>query len=350
MVVRKQSDAAQKGEVEFRKKVIEQEVGGGASYMDGTFTAEETESYLLRLIEETVEDIGVLASKGIPLSPYLEIGADRGHRSLVMENDFQATGIATDLSYHYLSNAGHYAKLLNKSKLPMRVCGDAYHLPFLSNSLAFVFTYATLHHFPDPSPIVAEIHRVLAPGGCFFVDDEPSKVALHVNLFSVRKTHHDQTRPVGRLERVLHRHFARRVAIEEDYSIIENDRIPLSVWSSAMKVFSRREAMAITLRGKQVPLDWRANPLGYLTAHLCGANISGCCWKAGELPNSFAPINEILACPTCLEAGTESRLEVRESTSTCAKCGRHYPVVDGVVVALPGGMMESLYPDLVAQQ
>ena len=350
MVGKEQPDEAQKGEVEFRRKLVEQETVGCASHIDGTLTLDEHDSLMARRMEDTAQDIGRLVSKGIAVSPYIELGAERGQRALAMENDLRATGIATDLSYHMLSSTGRYAKLFGRPKLPMRVCGDAYRLPILSNSLAFAFTYATLHHFPDPTPIVAEIHRVLAPGGCFFFADEPYKCELHVDLYSVRQEFRDQTRDKGRLKRVIERHFARRVTVEEAYSIIENDRIPLKHWRRALGVFPRRDVALTTVRMMRAPLDWRADPIRYTLAYLCGGGISGHCFKAGELPRNLPPINEIIACPSCLEAGAESRLDVRESSSTCAQCHREYAVAEGVVMALPEERMESLYPELTDQR
>ena len=51
---------------------------------------------------------------------------------------------------------------------PVLVRGDAGRLPFPSGSLAVVHAGAAIHCWPDPQAAVAEISRVLAPGGLFF--------------------------------------------------------------------------------------------------------------------------------------------------------------------------------------
>ncbi len=101
------------------------------------------------------------------MTPYIEIGAERCQRSLVMENDLACTGIALDISFDMLRCCEYYAHRFNKPRLPLRICADAYRLPFASGSVPFMFCYDTLHHFPDPVPVIKELFRVLSPGGPF---------------------------------------------------------------------------------------------------------------------------------------------------------------------------------------
>lgn len=49
-----------------------------------------------------------------------------------------------------------------KSKL---ITGDAENLPYPDNSMDFVYSFGVIHHSPDTERIVAEIRRVLKPGG-----------------------------------------------------------------------------------------------------------------------------------------------------------------------------------------
>ena len=51
------------------------------------------------------------------------------------------------------------------------VQGDAENLPFESKSLDGVLLNNLVHHFPDPSLLAAEVHRVLKPGGRFVAVD-----------------------------------------------------------------------------------------------------------------------------------------------------------------------------------
>src|SRR6185295_8564705 len=44
---------------------------------------------------------------------------------------------------------------------------DAEHLPFEDNSFDFVYSWGVIHHSEKPEAIIAEIHRILKPGGMF---------------------------------------------------------------------------------------------------------------------------------------------------------------------------------------
>jgi SAM-dependent methyltransferase len=44
-------------------------------------------------------------------------------------------------------------------------CADAEHLPFPDNSFDIVYSWGVLHHSPDTPRAIAEVHRVLRPGG-----------------------------------------------------------------------------------------------------------------------------------------------------------------------------------------
>ena len=47
--------------------------------------------------------------------------------------------------------------------------GPAEHLPFEENSFSVVWTIQSWHHWNDPNSAFAEVRRVLAPGGRFFI-------------------------------------------------------------------------------------------------------------------------------------------------------------------------------------
>lgn len=134
-------------------------------------------------MKKTSKQISYLKNKGIVVSPYLEIGAARGHRSLVMENELGCEGAASDISFYSLKSCGHYQELFHQQRMPLRICCDANKLPFLTDSVPFIFCYETLHHFPDPEPILKQIYRVLAPGGCLFFDEEPVLRKMHLPLY-----------------------------------------------------------------------------------------------------------------------------------------------------------------------
>jgi SAM-dependent methyltransferase len=63
---------------------------------------------------------------------------------------------------------------------PMRVLrGDAFQLPFPDGAFAMVLSGGLLEHFEDPRPVIAEMVRVLRPGGTFYADVVPRKLSLY---------------------------------------------------------------------------------------------------------------------------------------------------------------------------
>ncbi len=62
---------------------------------------------------------------------------------------------------------------------------DAARLPFEADGFDVVSAYSFMHHLHDLDPVLAEVHRVLRPGGCFYVDLEPNR-HFWLNAMSVR--------------------------------------------------------------------------------------------------------------------------------------------------------------------
>src|SRR5437762_1404486 len=59
------------------------------------------------------------------------------------------------------------------------VLADARSLPFPSASFDLVLSGGLLEHFRDPGPVLAEMSRILRPGGPFYADIVPRKVSLY---------------------------------------------------------------------------------------------------------------------------------------------------------------------------
>ncbi|MFC5369082.1 class I SAM-dependent methyltransferase [Salinirubrum litoreum] len=70
------------------------------------------------------------------------------------------------------------------------VVGDAERLPFASDSFDAVTCRIAAHHFPDPAAFVAEVARVLEPGGVFAFEDNvaPDDDTLDEFLNTVERT------------------------------------------------------------------------------------------------------------------------------------------------------------------
>lgn len=57
--------------------------------------------------------------------------------------------------------------------------GDVRALPFATGSLSVVLSGGLLEHFREPAPVLAEMTRVLRPGGLFYADIVPRKTSLY---------------------------------------------------------------------------------------------------------------------------------------------------------------------------
>jgi ubiquinone/menaquinone biosynthesis C-methylase UbiE/uncharacterized protein YbaR (Trm112 family) len=343
--MKKQTLMSKKAEVEFRQKLAAQQIYG-ESYFEYEYDRDQLDLVLAKRMEETCIDVGNLLALGVPVSPYLEIGAERGQRTLVLENDLEAWGVAADISFDMLKTCEYYAERFKKTALPTRVCCDANRLPFHSNSLAFVFCYATLHHFPDPSPIVHEVHRVLAPGGSFFFSEEPFKKMLHIPLYKRTKGSSHK----NKILRAMDYFFSDIEGNEEKYGIVENEQIGLGLWKRSLDIFAERKVRIRSwLKDIQTPLFSPDKRMHYFWNYLTGGMITGHCRKAGQFVQSHSNLMEILACPLCLEKGQEADLFEKGGDIYCSACGFHYPKRDGVLFLLTPQQLAALYPDLVSR-
>ena len=69
--------------------------------------------------------------------------------------------------------------------------GDARALPFPSGSFDVVLSGGVLEHFREPAVVLAEMARVLKPGGLFYADIVPRKVSLYRWAERGRMAHED---------------------------------------------------------------------------------------------------------------------------------------------------------------
>ncbi len=342
----RQSSKAQKGEIEFRRKLVDQQVAGQKLF-DDEFDGPGILKILADRMKKTLEQISRLKDGNVTVSPYLEIGAERCQRALVMENDLNASGAAADISFDMLKSCAHYMSVFRKSKAPLRICCDANNLPFLTGTIPFVFCYQTLHHFPDPAPVVGEIFRVLSPGGHFALNEEPFRKILHVNLYKGRKIYAKDAPPPGKLVDILNFFFSETNSNEASHGVIENDRISLSTWRHALSCFEDKRIFLRTIKGVQAALFAPPSKWRYLFAWLFGGEIYGLCRKAGTLPPSFClTVRDSLSCQVCAEKGKESVLLLDDTAASCGVCGSRYPLEDGVLFLFPRDKFMELYPEI----
>jgi ubiquinone/menaquinone biosynthesis C-methylase UbiE/uncharacterized protein YbaR (Trm112 family) len=340
-----QGTSNQKGEIEFRRKLYLQQVEQEKIFED-EFNAEGIENILSARMQKTLKQMISLQEDGTTLSPYIEIGAERGQRSLIMENDLMMNGAAVDISHDMLRSCDYYMDVFNKSNSPLRICCDANNLPFITNSVPFVFCYETLHHFPEPTPIAKEVYRVLSPGGCFFFDEEPFRQVLHINLYRGKKIYSKESLSRSTYRKVVDYFLRERLCNETEHGVIENDEISIKTWTRVLSLFDEKNVSLKVPKLFQVKLFNPNSYLKYFAAYLLGGSISGVCKKAGNISSKKNSIYDTLICPSCNPSDAEVLLKRNPHWFCCPKCSKKYPIVDGVLFLFSYTKFEELYPEI----
>ena len=337
---------AKKGEIEFRKKLYEQQVLGQHRFAD-EFNTDEMVEIVCKRVTKTYDQIKKLHDRGIVTSPYVEIGAERCQRSLVMENQLGSHGAAVDISFHSLQSCDFYRQVMHLGLAPTRICCDANKLPFASNSVPFIFCYDTLHHFPDPQPIIEEVHRVLTPGGCFFFGEEPFERKMHIRLYEVGKKYSKENRAKSTIREICDTLFGSASTNETQHGIIENESISLSEWNNLVSIFDKKSVVTRVPLLFEMDLFDRRSHLKRLARYLLGGLVSGYCFKQGTANDIETRIEDSFACPDCLANQTETGLVKAMDAFFCAGCGERYPSLDGIAFLLPYETLITLYPQIM---
>jgi ubiquinone/menaquinone biosynthesis C-methylase UbiE len=282
------------------------------------------------------------------MSPFLEIGANAGHSSYMLANEFEADGFALDLSADSLRHGRALMDAWSLSRAPIRVAGDAANLPFADGSLRMVCAFQMLSQFMDIESVFREVARVLQPGGVFLFAEEPLKRLLSLRLY--RCPYYETMKPwerrlydwgfLGYLVRdVIGAHQ------EESFGIRQNHTMGLNDWHAlAQKYFAAQKyEVFVAERGwgerivKQIASsEWRA-------ARLLGGTLAAVFKKAGSAPGavrSFEQFESFLRCPNC-HAGL---LRDAHETLRCAKCEYAAENESGVYNLLPSRERSELYP------
>ncbi len=132
---------------------------------------------------------------------------------------------ALDLSREHLRHTTQHLELEGLITSPHY--GDAEDLPFDDASFDCVYSFGVLHHTPNTEAAIAEVHRVLRPGGTAII----GVYHLHSFFYWI------STMLVqGVIKLGWPRKGYRRLMSEIEYRDASNDAVPL------VKVYSRRQA------------------------------------------------------------------------------------------------------------
>lgn len=288
------------------------------------------------------------------LTPFLEIGANAGHTSYMLANEFNAEGFALDISADALRHGIALMDRWQISRAPVRVAGDATNLPFRDNSMRFVMACQMLSQFMNIESVFLEVKRVLMPGGVFLFTEEPLRRLLSLRLY--RCPYQNRMKPWERklFDWGLLGYLVRDVIgaeQEESFGIRQNHTMYLNDWHTLVtRHFAAHEyTMFVPERGwgerVMKRLATKLDPYGseWRAARLLGGTLAAFCKKAGEAPAEApmsAAFESYLRCPDC-HAGLR-----RDAADTlrCEKCS-YAAANEGAVYNLLGSTMRAeLYP------
>ena len=354
MPARRQALENLKGEIAFRAKLARQHTSGEMILPD-YFSKDAHDEILAGRIATTRAAFLSLQNGGQDFSRFVELGAERGHRSLAIVNSFEADGIAMDLSFDQLQTVSHFSSLFKMPRIPLRVCCDANSLPLRSDAVPFLFCYQFLHHFPSLNDIIQEIHRVISPGGKFFFDEEPMGRVLQLHLYKQGKEYSRFNLRKGKLLRWLESFISETASDEVEHGIIENHSMKMPHWQQCLSIFGSTDVHVRTLRYLRSHVASRTRPANLLN-HLLGGVIYGTCRKQGLAPVTPSPLPERssptawLACPSCrvkshaMDSYDHPPLSRQADRLVCAENGCSYPVVEDILILIPEPLRKELYP------
>src|SRR3990167_5398214 len=336
------------GEVKYRLQISKQHLNRETIFPNEP-TLKEFKNLLASKLKETDKTFKMLQNRNLPLSPYLEIGSEHGLRPALLESKYKAVGFATDISLYSLSKTPQFVRKFNYEKIPKTICCDAYNLPFKSNSFPFVFIYETLHHFPEPKPVLEEIKRVLSPGGTLLVGSDPICATFQIKLWR-RPTKLRVWEKILKFFLILP--FISHIGkTEVEHGIIET-AFPLKTWQDALSVFDKVE---VTMKAfpfgptqtveKNYKKNWIFPKLKtQIALHLFGGGLEAICTKNGKFSNFNKHLKQLLICPDCLKHKKKERLlsQISKISYKCKSCHAIYSEKKQVLVLLESNLNKKL--------
>ena len=353
--VRPSESSAGQARQESAYQSIENQLGEVSYRQDASFGEPEKAMEDVReRIEARREVFERFRNEGRLQQPFLEIGAGVSQTVLLLRNEFGMDGAATDISLHALEAAQEIASRLGYKDVPLRICCDVRWLPFQDGAFPLAFCFQTLHHFADPDPILREVKRVIAPGGYFYLSEEPIRRWLCLNLYRCERLEDLAGLDKWLYDTGLLRYIAEAYLgskPEATWGIMENQSISLRHWDRCLSVFDEVDLDTSKLFTKDatifreglVKLGVPSKKAERLAAGLFGAELSGLCRVRKEAVSSQPKgqdLRQLCRCPECHAA-----LRWKNSSSPafeCPACGP-FPQENGVHLLFRRAQLETLY-------
>lgn len=139
---------------------------------------------------------GQLVKNGLIQGSALEVGHGPGYVGLEWLKATSGThltglDISPDMTRLAMKNAAEYGF---SDRVEYRT-GNAEAMPFDGDSFDLVFTNGSLHEWAHPLQIMAEIQRVLKPGGTYFISDLRRDMSIFVQWFLAAQVKPVEIRP-----------------------------------------------------------------------------------------------------------------------------------------------------------
>jgi ubiquinone/menaquinone biosynthesis C-methylase UbiE len=110
----------------------------------------------------------------------LEIGAGQGWASCILKKKFpEKTVFASDISQYAIQSAARWEEIF-KVSLDQTFHCRSYEIPLADSSIDLVFCFESAHHFVRHRKTLAEVYRILKPGGsCLYLHEPACRAFLY---------------------------------------------------------------------------------------------------------------------------------------------------------------------------